>query len=65
MQLRNEGQKRDPKIGKNYIILIYKGIREELQIPLSPPVEKQRQSKPRKSYDLRGFFFYALFKTFI
>ena len=35
------------------------------QIPLSPRAEKQRQSKPRKSYDLRGFFFYVLTKIFI
>lgn len=36
MQLRNEGQKRDPKIGKKYIILIYQSIREGVQFPLSP-----------------------------
>ena len=34
MLLKNEEQKRDPKIGKKYIILIYKRIREGVQIPL-------------------------------
>ena len=35
MRLKIEGQKRDPKIGKKYIILIYQRIREEVQFPLS------------------------------
>lgn len=65
MQLRNERQKRDPKLGKKYIILIYKGIREEVQIPLSPPAEKQIELKPLKSYDFRGFFFLSHIKIFI
>ena len=36
MQLKIEGQKRDPKIGKKYIILIYQSIKDGIQFPLSP-----------------------------
>ncbi|MGX7666325.1 alpha/beta fold hydrolase [Flavobacterium pedocola] len=45
MRLRNEGQKRDPKIGKKYIILIYQGIQRAIQIPLSP----QRKTETKVS----------------
>jgi hypothetical protein len=31
-----EEQKRDPRLGKKYINLIYKRIRRGIQIPLSP-----------------------------
>lgn len=57
MQFKIEEQKRDPRIGKKYIILIYQRIREEIQIPLSPPAGKQIELKPFKSYDLEGFSF--------
>lgn len=57
MQVKSEEQKRDPRIGKKYIILIYQLIREEVQIPLSPPVKSQTESKPFKMYVLRGFLF--------
>lgn len=57
MRLRNEGQKRDPKIGKKYIILIYQGIQRAIQIPLSPPVKSQIESEPFKMYVLKGFLF--------
>ncbi len=52
MQLKIEGQKRDPKIGKKYIILIYKSIREGVQIPLSP-------QKTKPSTLLRVLLFYT------
>jgi len=39
LQVKIEEQKRDPKIGKKYIIFIYKGIKEGVQIPLSPPLK--------------------------
>lgn len=57
MQLKIEGQKRDPKIGKTYIILIYQRIREGVQFPLSPLVEIQTVLKPTKFNNLVGFFF--------
>jgi hypothetical protein len=58
--LRNEGQKRDPKIGKKYINLIYKRIREGVQIPLSPLKACFKRNiklqKPFKHHCLEGFF---------
>jgi hypothetical protein len=39
--------------------------KENCKDPLSPPVEKQIELKPFKSYDLEGFCFYTPSKIFI
>ncbi len=59
MQVKIEEQKRDPKIGKKYIIFIYKGIKEGVQIPLSPLKACFKRNiklqKPFKHQCLEGF----------
>jgi hypothetical protein len=41
------------------------GLTEEIQIPLSPPAERQMVTKPTKFNDLVGFFVYGIPKVFI
>ncbi len=45
--------------------LINTGIEREIQIPLSPPAEKQIITKPTKFNDLVGFSFSDYIKLFI
>lgn len=56
MQVKIEEQKRDPKIGKKHIILIYQRIREGVQFPFSP-----RSSAQTKTFQILKGFFYDLF----
>jgi hypothetical protein len=57
LQLRNEELKRDPRLGKKYIILIYKSIIEGVQIPLFPNLKIKIELNPIKSLDFMGFPF--------
>jgi hypothetical protein len=40
--------------------LINKGVEKIVQIPLSPPAEKQFELKRCKTYVLQRFFFYSI-----
>ena len=63
MQVKIEEQKRDPRIGKKYIILIYKRIREEVQFPLSPLNSLSKVIKTSKILGISRFFVFTTFQN--